>query len=210
MADAASTNSPRQIHEEPLLTSPNQKNAESRTELPLSNRLGVFSFCPGWKSFHIPFLRGQRSAPELPACPPAMAPACWVTSINPFTACRGHTEQHVRKVSGFVGFFVVLMARCRTKPGWTGPNRAEPGQTRPGWSPLQNHIAERCGYRSCLTKLYEQTKYRKWVHRPELRWQQPHSWGEEEEGCGGDEGSGEGERVTQTSELKQRKWLLMT
>lgn len=54
------------------------KNVESRIELPLSNRLGVFSFCPGWKSFHIPFLRGQRSASALPACPPWLPHAEWL------------------------------------------------------------------------------------------------------------------------------------
>lgn len=54
------------------------KNAESRIELPLSNRPGVFSFCPGWKSFHIPLLRGQRSASALPACPPWLQHAEWL------------------------------------------------------------------------------------------------------------------------------------
>lgn len=58
------------------------KNFERRIEAPLSNRLGVFGFWAGWKSFHIPFLGGQRSASALPVCPPATAPACWVTAVN--------------------------------------------------------------------------------------------------------------------------------
>lgn len=58
------------------------KNVESRIEAPLSDRLGVFGFWAGWKSFHIPFLGGQRSASALPVCPPATAPACWVTAVN--------------------------------------------------------------------------------------------------------------------------------
>lgn len=94
------------------------KNVESRIELPLSDRPGVFSFCPGWKSFHIPFLRGQRSASALPARPPATAPACWVTGINPFAACSSRTEQHGSKVfRGFIRFFVGLMPRCGAEPG---------------------------------------------------------------------------------------------
>lgn len=42
-----------------------------KIEAPFSKCPAVFGFCPGWKSFHIPFLRVQRSASALPACPPA-------------------------------------------------------------------------------------------------------------------------------------------
>lgn len=171
MADAALTNTPQHIHIEPPLTSP--INAESRIELPLSNRLGVFSFCPGWKSFHIPFLRGQRSASALPACPPWLPHAEWLvlTPSLPAAAILSNMWE------SFTGMSDSLWRWCQTRPEQAGSL----------WKTMI-HVAGRCGHRSCLTKLYEQTKYRKWVHHPELRWQQPHSRGEEEGGvkCSGE------------------------
>lgn len=152
------------------------KNAESRIELPLSNRLGVFSFCPGWKSFHIPFLRGQRSASALPACPPWLPHAEWLV-LTPYCLLQPYWATCEKGFRGFVRFCLLLMAPSRKLNQSTAEQAGSPFKT-------MISAVELCGCRSCFTKLYEQTKYRKWVHHPELRWQQPRWRGEEEKEWG--------------------------
>jgi len=186
MADATTTNTAQHIHMEPLLTSPNQKRWKQNWTATFQPP-GCLWFLSWMKELPHSFPEGSEVSlctACLPARPPQLPHAEWLvlTPSLPATA----SQSYVIKVLGFVKLFVML------------------DHTRLGQNlhRTELHEAGHCNCRSCCAELYEQTKYRKWVQPPELRWQQPHSW-EEEWGwvkCS----------VAQTFQLKYRKWLLLT